>query len=341
MKKKITRGIIGIVFLHLLLIVVNAAVDAKWISQKQIKLPAKATVLAYSSDASRIAVGHPDGRVSVWNVKTGELVTTINGHQKEINSVQFIIKDSQLFTMGDDNRARFWSTTDWKEVRTIDGVAFSGGVSLDGLWLAAQDPKQAIWIWDLMTLKQVKQLTEAGKGGTQYITFSADGKLIMTAYNSALLINVETKQSIPFVASGDKKTDVKIEPAGNGQISISLGKLQDDDAITHRVIPSRVGTLVALGRGWYGQSGFVDVWDISVMKRLGRFKPKGAGTLTSFSFDNSLLAIEGDENVTIWDIKRGKQIASVKGGGIMQFSPNSMDLVVTDDDNLLVYAMKQ
>jgi hypothetical protein len=56
---------------------------------------------------------------------------------------------------------------------------------------------------------------------------------------------------------------------------------------------------VALGRGWYGRSAFVDVWDIGSMKRLGRYKAKDLGTLTSFSFDNSLLAIEGAERVTL------------------------------------------
>ena len=76
------------------------------------------------------------------------------------------------------------------------------------------------------------------------------------------------------------------------------------------------------------------------MKRLGRYKPKDAGTLTSFSFDNSLLALEGAEKVTIWRIANGKQVASVKGDGIMQFSPTSMELAVTDGDNLIIYAPK-
>ena len=228
---------------------------------------------------------------------------------------------------------------DWSEQGTIEEVAFSGGVSPDGRWLAAQDPKQAIWLWDLSTLKR-EQLTEAGKGGTRNITFTADGRHVATAYNTALLINVATKQSIPFAMREDKKTPLKIEQQGN-QVAISLGTLQDDDALTHRVIPSRTGSLVALGRGWYGRPAFVDVWDTGSMKRVGRFKAKDIGTLTSFSFDNSLLAAEGAERVTIWRIATGKQAASVKGSGIMQFSPNAMELAVTDENDLIIYALKQ
>jgi WD40 repeat protein len=339
MRRTKATVILTLVLSSLLLIVTQAANDSEWKTQIQIKLPAKASTLAYSSEGSRIVVGHPDGRVSIWNVKSGELVRLLDAHTKEVNSVQFISQDSQLLTIGDDKRARLWSTADWSEAGVIEGAAFSGGVSPDSHWLAAQDPEQAIWIWDLSTLKRVKQLTEAGKGGTQNMTFTADGKYIATAYSTPLLINVDTKQSVSFMSSGDKKTALKVEQQGN-QVALSLGSMQDDDAPTHRAIPSRVGSLVALGRGWYGRATFVDVWDVSAMKRLGRYKPKDAGTLTSFSFDNSLLAVEGAEKVTVWKIASGKQVAVVKGDGIMQFSPKSMELAATDGNSLIIYTPK-
>jgi len=336
---KLTSTILTIIFSVLLFTNVQAG-GIEWKSQLQLKLPAEAKVLAYSADGSRIAVGHADGRVSVWSVKSGESVRILNAHSKEVNSVQFIKQDSQLLTIGDDNRAQLWSTSDWSEAGTIEGVAFAGGVSPDGLLLAAQDPKQATWIWDLATSKPIKQLSEAGKGAGDNITFTADGKYVAAAYNKALLINIETKQNFSFENNGDKKTSVKIEQQGN-QASISLGSMQDDDAPTHCLIPSRISSLVALSRGWYGKPTFFDVWDINASKRLLRFKPKDAGTLTSFSFDNSLLAIEGSEKVTILGIASGKQDSSVKGSGIMQFSPKSMELAVTDGSTLIIYVPKK
>jgi len=300
------------------------------------KLPAEGSALAYSSDGTRLAVGHKDGRVSVWNINSGELVHLLNAHAKEVNSIQFIAHDTKLLTIGDDYKARIWSTADWRDEATIDGVGFSGGVSPDSRWLAAQDPEQAIWIWDLSTLKPVTQLTEPGKGGTQNMTFTSDGKYIATSYKTALLINVDTKQSFSFTRPEDKKTPLKIETQGN-QATISLGAMQADDAPTHRVIPSRTGSLVALGRGWYGQAAFVDVWDFVASKRLGRYRAKDIGSLTSFSFDNSLLAVEGAERVTLWRIASGKQVTSVKGSGIMQFSPIALELAVTDRTDLIVY----
>jgi WD40 repeat protein len=334
------RSLLTLSFSSVLFVIAHAATDMEWKTQIQMKLPARASALSYSADGSRIAVGHPDGRVTIWNIKSGELVRLLDAHIKEVNSVQFILGDTRLLTIGDDQRALLWSTSDWSVSGTIEGVAFSGGASPDGHWLAAQDPKQAIWVWDLSTLKAVKQLTEPGKGGTKNMTFTADGRYVATAYNTPLLINVETKQSVSFVVSGDKKTNVKIQQEGN-RATISLGSMQDDDAPTQRVMPSWSSSFVALGRGWYGRPAFVDVWDVSSMKRIGRYKSKDAGTLTSFSFDNSLLAVEGAEKVTIWRIASGKQVTAVKSDGIMAFSPKVMELAATDGANLIVYVPKQ
>jgi WD40 repeat protein len=322
-----------------LFVAAQGAGDSDWKEKIKIKLPSKARCLAYSSEGSRIAVGHPDGRVSIWNVSSGALVKELNGHSKAVNSVQFILNDGRLLTIGDDDRARLWSTSEWNEAGVIEGPAFSGAASPDGHWLAAQVRDQSIWLWDLSTLTRVEQLTQPGKGGTRNITFTADGEYIAAAYNTPLLISVKTKESLSLVRSGDKKTALKVEQQGN-QIGISLGRLQDDDAPTHRVIPSRIGSLVALGRGWYGQPVFVDLWDLAFMKRIGRYKAKKGGTLTSFAFDNSLLAVEGDEKVTIWRISTGKQVGLVTGDGIMQFSPKSMELAVTDGDSLIFYVPK-
>jgi hypothetical protein len=339
LKQKKLKLLATLTLCSLLFIVALGAGDAEWKEQIKIKLPSNASTLAYSSEGSRIAVGHPDGQVSIWNVRSGELVKQLNAHSRKINSVQFILQDSQLLTLGDDNRARLWSTSDWSEAGVIEGPAFSGGASPDGHWLAAQASDQSIWLWNLSTLTRVEQLKEQGKGGTLNITFTADARHIVTAYNTPLLINVKTKESVSLENSGDKKTALKVEQQGN-RASISIGPLQDDDAPTHRVIPSKSGSLVALGRGWYGQTTFVDLWDLSTMKRVGRYKTKNGGTLTSFSFDNSLLAVEGAEKVTIWRIANGKQVGSVTGDGIMQFSPKSMELAVTHGDSLIVYVPK-
>lgn len=310
-----------------------------WKVRLQIKLPAVPSVLAYSSDRAKLAVGHKDGKITVWDVSNGAHLQTLDA-KGEVNSLQFTPDGALLFAVCDDKHARFWQTSDWREKVSLDDVAFAGGISPDGKWFAAQDAKQTIWLWDLARMKRVKKLTESGIGGANTISFTPDNKFIVAAHNRPLVINIETKEQVKLVMSGDKKSEINIQPTGNNQVIFSMGKLEDDDAITHNIVASRTGSLIALGRGWYGKPAFVDVWDINAMKRIGRYKPKDCGTLASFSFDNSLLAVEGAENVTILQVADGKQTATVKGNGLVQFAPQAMELAVTNDDTLLVYTPK-
>lgn len=316
-----------------------ASDDAKWKATTVITLPSTATALGYSPDGTMIAVGDGDGSVTIWETKTGKLLKTLWAHKKQVRRVQFAASAALLVTIGDDMRARLWSTSDWSEKGSIDDVAFSGAISADGKWLAGQDSKQAIWLWDLGTKRKVSALSDPGKGATK-MAFSADGKFLATALMKGQVIVVATKETLNLVARGDKKTPVSIQQTGKDQFSFSLGKLEDDDAITHDVAASRTGTLIALGRGWYGQPAFVDIWDVGAMKRIGRFKPEGSGTMASFSFDNKLVAIDGSEKATIWDIATNKKIASLESDGLIQFSPVAMELAVTDGDKLVLYRME-
>src|SRR5687768_1625867 len=130
------------------------------------------------------------------------------------------------------------------------------------------------------------------------------------------LIDVQsgTDTIIPVKTSQPK---IHLQQTGQDQLAISLGELSDDSAMSHN-LTSR-GSLIAVGRGWYGKPAFVDVFDLEKTKAVGRFKPKNGGTQASFSSDGSVLAIEGAKEVTLWKIADGKQFSSLKGSGIVEF----------------------
>lgn len=314
------------------------AADSQWGARLTITLPNKPTAISYSPDGTLLAVGHGDGRVTVWDTKTGKSIGSLNAHQGAVRALTFTFQSDKLITLGgDDGLARIWSASDWTELGKIEDVGFAIAVSRDGQWLAGQDSKQTLSIWDLKTLKRVRQIGKSGVGGAHDITFFPDDKHVV-------LIFAHDPHFVDVTSGEDKRiavktvpTEVKLKQTGNDQFEVSLGAMTDDNAMSHELALSNNGELVAIGRGWYGQQSFVDLIDINKMKRVGRFKPKGGGTQSTFSFDDAYVAIEGAKTVTVWKVSEGKQVGTAQGNGIVLFSPKLLELAVSNDVSLILY----
>lgn len=314
------------------------AMGASWKVRLTIVLPSAAVALCFSPDAKLIAVGHSDGKVTVWETTRGQLVQTLVGHSAEIRALRFAPGGAKLLTLGRDNQARIWSAPGWTQTDLIDDIGFSLAISPDSRWLAAQDSKQAIWLWDFMSLKRERQLVKAGVGGAPNMHFTSNDHLVLLYGSNPHRINIGTGEDtiIPVKTS---KPEIEVRQTGPDQFAFSLGALSDDSAMSHNLAVSR-GSLVAVGRAWYGKPAFVDVFDLARMQRVHRLKPKVGGTQASFSFDGTILAIEGAEQVTLWKMADGKQFASLKGDGLVEFSPTALELAVTDGSTLLIYSPK-
>jgi hypothetical protein len=181
-------------------------------------------------------------------------------------------------------------------------------------------------------------LVKAGLGGARDMNFSDNQRLVMIYGSEPHLIDLASGEdkTIPVKTS---RPQIKLQRTGKDELAISLGELSDDSAMIHSVAVSR-GSLIAVGRAWYGKPAFVDVFDLARTQRVRRLKPKEGGTQASFSFDDSILAIEGAKDVTLWKVAEGKQFASVKGDGLVEFSPTALELAVTDGSTLIIYSPK-
>lgn len=99
--------------------------------------------LAFSPDGGRLATITKQA-VEVWDVKTGELVQTLQGRQKDVTGVWF------------SPDGRFLVSTAEQQQTSVD-----------------QEPAGELVIWDARTGEKVKALP-----GYNYAVFSPDGKLI-------------------------------------------------------------------------------------------------------------------------------------------------------------------
>src|SRR5438045_3374297 len=124
--RKIIHIIIGVIFVLASLSVLG---QPHWQSRMQIKLPTAASAITYSPDKKLIAVGHSDGKISIWNTETAVSAGSFEAHKGKVESIRFTPKGDQLITLGEDKRARIWKISDWSDQGVIDGLEYAFAIS--------------------------------------------------------------------------------------------------------------------------------------------------------------------------------------------------------------------
>lgn len=68
--------------------------------------------VAVSSCGNLLFAGSESGKVYVWDVKTGELITVFDAHYKRVSALQLTSDDSHLVTAGEDAIVNVWRLVD-------------------------------------------------------------------------------------------------------------------------------------------------------------------------------------------------------------------------------------
>ena len=152
----------------------------------------------------------------------------------------------------------------WRLGGSLDGLTATADISLDGQWLAAQDPNQDLAM-EPGDLKRDRQVGKTGIGWGTRVTFTPDGKSLTVAYDyNPYLIDLQSKAAVKLPVAA--KSEVTLKQVDKETYTVNLGSMDDDHAFSHCARASRKGTLVAIGRGNFGKPDFVDVYDWLAMK---------------------------------------------------------------------------
>ncbi|MBP87596.1 MAG: hypothetical protein CMJ64_12870 [Planctomycetaceae bacterium] len=92
------------------------------------------TAVAVSLDRKTLAVG-ADSEVKLWDLASGKLVRTLQGHEAAVTSLRFAADGSRLFSSSLDKTVRVWSLESGELVGRFDGPSVINAIEL----VAAKD----------------------------------------------------------------------------------------------------------------------------------------------------------------------------------------------------------
>jgi WD40 repeat protein len=136
--------------------------------------------VAWSPDGHVLASGSSGGSFDLWDIQTGQIQRTLNGHKKDVIDVAWSPDGRILASGSNDCTVRLWDTKTRKPLHILTshtGEVKSVAWSLDGRLLASGSGDRTICLWDPLSGRQIRRL----EGHTDMITslsFSADGLLL-------------------------------------------------------------------------------------------------------------------------------------------------------------------
>lgn len=139
---------------------------------------------AFSGNGQLLATTCKDGQVRLWQVESGQLVHSFQGHTMQVLSCQFALNSSILLSSSADATLRLWNVDTKEEAGVLVGHTGSvHGISVSladqHLALSASSDK-TVRLWNLASKECVATFT----GHTDSVNdcaFSKDGKFLVSA----------------------------------------------------------------------------------------------------------------------------------------------------------------
>ena len=109
-----------------------------------------------SPDGKYVAGGAMDGIINIFDVATGKLVHTLEGHAMPIRSLTFSDNSQLLLTASDDGQIKIYDVQDAHLVGTLSGHGswvLSVAVSSDNCRFTSGSSDRTVKVWDLKAMQ--------------------------------------------------------------------------------------------------------------------------------------------------------------------------------------------
>ncbi len=308
--------------------------------------------IAISPDGRLVAAGTKDRTVRVFDLASGELVTSLRGHGGFIEGLAFSPDGTVLASASEDTTVGLWNTADWTSggvmrghLATVRGVVWSP----DGAALTTVGLDDTLRIWNAGSRFAPQRDIETGQDGIYSAAINpADGRIAVACYDGWMRVfNTEGDLAASWEAhpgstchaaayshegsrlitcSWDNTARVWSMPSGQ-----SIAVLNAEVGVYSATI-SPDGARAALA------ATDLQIWDVDGLTMTHHLTIEGATAIrTAFSSDGARLASGwSDGAARVYDIESGDLLATLEGHGgrveTVDFTPDDR-CVATGDAN--------
>ncbi len=311
--------------------------------------------IVFSPDGRKFATGSEDARIKLWDTRTGQLVTTLHGHNQSISAIDFSPDGSRLVSSSYDKTVKIWNVTGSTSLKLGGHVAKCTCVefSKKGNRLASADVQGKILVRDA-TNCQIVSTPKGHTGAVNSLSFSADGTILCSGGSDGSIRtwDTETGDELAVMKEENPLRQITLHPGGTQVASITMdGTLSLWNAETNKKndlwkgLQTGVTCMAFDSQGLYLATGHdnreVKLWNFKTGVELTTFS-EHTGSVQSVVFSPSgdrIVSAGKDSKIRIWGVNSGNQIAKSNyiPGTINQvtFSPDGERVTAACSENAI------
>ncbi|GAB4383475.1 MAG: NB-ARC domain-containing protein [Elainellaceae cyanobacterium] len=287
----------------------------------------------FSPDGQLLAIGDSGCEIQIWNVSSGQKLTTLRGHDSWAWSLAFSPDGSTIAGATDTYIVKLWDVKSGQCLQTLKGppnLINSITFSSDSRTILPGKPDAAIQLWNVEHPEQRIYEMQGYSDLPRSIAFSPDGQTLAhsTREQTIKLWNMNTGEC--YLTIQEHTALVKypaFSPDGKLLADTSLDQtIKLWNAKTGEFILSLAGHTNSISNILFSPDGryiasssfdqTVKLWDIYKGECIRTFSGHSNWQLLALAFspDGKILASGGGEHaVKLWDTKTGRCIKTLQG----------------------------
>ena len=304
---------------------------------------AEVHVVAFSPDGKMIVSGSEDGRIIVWDVESKTVLTTLTGHTKSVTSLAWSPNGNQFISAAADGTVVLWDRKSGKAMKTRQWSPNTGLVlfSKAGLPLLLDgdhgprledfdqprpppdnsSTRTEVDVESIAISPDLKTIASGNQErGPQLGELRFSIKLWDSSGSELRTFAVQTSRFNGFAFSANGRFLASVESLVSNRVRVfdtrggvvKATYLKEGIEARHALAISNDGKTFAATANMPERKGGLVIWDLASGAELQRWNqlPDTPGTL-AFSADATKLAGQVKSTVKLWEVKSGKELASV------------------------------